>query len=75
MDICLRRAGDLRYGLQQLVDKRFKEAPDPSKQLQAFGARVQVIAQVLDAQRLARRLLDEAMGAFGATGGAVYLDT
>jgi hypothetical protein len=63
----------LKSGLQLLVDKRFKEAPDPSKQLQAFGAQVQAVAQVMDSRRLTQRLLDEAMHAFGATSGAVYL--
>ncbi len=63
----------IKTGLQHLVDRRFKEAPDPSKKLNAFGEQVQSVVQVIDARQVTRRLLDEAILAFDATGGAVYL--
>lgn len=59
--------------LQAVVDKRFKEAPVPAKRLKAFGDHVQSVLQVVDTKQLATGLLDEAVIAFGAKGGAIFL--
>lgn len=63
----------LKTGLQHLVDKRFKEARDPSKELRAFGDQVRAVVQVLRVEQLAQRLVDTATGAFDAQGGVVIL--
>jgi hypothetical protein len=64
----------IKAWLQRIVDRRFKEAPDPTKTLNAFGDQVQAVVQVLDPTQLAKRLLDEAVRAFDATGGAVTVE-
>ncbi len=63
----------VKDGLQARVDKRFKETPDPAKKLKAYGNQVDAVVHVLRADDSARRLLDEAMGAFDAASGAVFL--
>jgi hypothetical protein len=62
----------IKNGLQSAVDKRFKEAPDPSKKLRAFSEQVRSFVQVNSADLLTQRLLDEATAAFNSTGGAIY---
>ena len=59
--------------LQGFVDQRFKEAPDPTKGARAFRDHVRSVVEVIDARQITSRLLDEAVRAFDATGGAVYL--
>jgi hypothetical protein len=63
----------IKSGVQAVVDRRFKEAPDPTRHLRAFGGEVQTFVQLNSPDRLGRRLLDEVLSAFGAVGGAVYL--
>lgn len=63
----------LKTSLQHLVDRRFKERSDPSKQLKSYGNQVDAIVHILRADESARRLLDEAMKAFEVTSGAVFL--
>ena len=63
----------VKNALQAAVDKRFKEVSDPIAELTAFNKHVQSVLDVIDAQQITRRLLDEAVYALGATGGAVYL--
>jgi two-component system NarL family sensor kinase len=63
----------LKNGLKTLVDKRFKEAPDPEKQLQAFAEQVESGIWELNAERSARRLLEVATKAYDATNGAITL--
>jgi hypothetical protein len=63
----------LKNGLQRLVERRFKEAPDPVARINRFGEEVQAVLQVLDAEQLSRRFLEELVSAFDATGGALYL--
>lgn len=63
----------LKAGLQQLVDRRFKEAPDPTKSLTAFGDQVESVVQVLDVDRLAHDLLDRSVKAFQAQAGEVQI--
>lgn len=65
----------LKNTLQSFVDKRFKEAPHHTKGLKDFGEQVRLMGLVisLDAREVSSRLLDEAVSAFHAQGGAVYL--
>ncbi len=63
----------IKSSLQRLVDRRFKEVPDPAKKLNAFGERVETVVQVINAEQLTHRLLVEAASAFGAESGAVYM--
>jgi hypothetical protein len=59
--------------LQGLVDKRFKEAPDPAKHLDAFRAQVQARVSPIYPPQMLRRFLDEAAQAYNVTGGAAFL--
>jgi hypothetical protein len=63
----------IKNWLQGIVDKRFKEVPDPTKKLRAFTQEVGSYVQMSSPEQLAQRLLDEAVAAFDAKGGAVYL--
>ena len=63
----------VRLRLQALADRYFKESPDPIKALRAFGDQVQAIVHLSDISQMTRRLLDEAVGAFRAESGAVFL--
>lgn len=62
----------LKARLQNLVDRHFKEVPEPGRRLREYAAHVQSVLEVLDPERMTRRLLDEAVAAFGAASGAVY---
>jgi GAF domain-containing protein len=62
----------IKNGLQGVVDKRFKEVPDPIKKLRSFGEQVRSFVQLNSADQLLQRLLDEVVSAFDAVGGAVY---
>jgi hypothetical protein len=63
----------LKNALQHVVERRFKEARDPVQEINQFGAEVRAVVQILDAEQLAHRFLEKAVRAFGATGGAVYV--
>ncbi len=63
----------IKVGMQKLVDKYFKEIPNPSKQLKAFGKQVRSRLFAVDPQEITRRLLEEAVLGFEAESGAVYL--
>lgn len=60
--------------LQGLVDKRFKEAPATTKGLTKFADKVHFRLSPVQPQQLSRRLLEEAVSAFQAKGGIVYLE-
>ncbi len=64
----------LKTGLQHLVDRRFKDVPDPTKKLKTVGDQMRAVLQVIDVEQMARRVLDEAVSAYDARGGAIYLD-
>jgi hypothetical protein len=64
----------IKNGLQAAVDARFGLTWDPVRRLDAFAQQVRSDFSVVDADRLARRLLDEVVPAFQARGGAVYLN-
>jgi hypothetical protein len=61
--------------LQTLVDKRFKESSDPAQKMNVFGEQVRLRVSPVEAHQITRRLLEESVAAFDATGGAVYLET
>lgn len=63
----------LKRGLQHIVDRRFKEAPDTVQELERFSWRVKSIVEVLDAYTLAGQLVAKAADAFNAAGGAILL--
>jgi hypothetical protein len=63
----------IRSELQKFVDAHFKEAPDPLRRLETFDQQVSQIAQIMDLQRVSAKLLEEAIQAFDALGGAIFL--
>jgi hypothetical protein len=63
----------VKRGVESLVGRWFKAEPDPARTLKGFVEQVQAELGVLDPQRTSRRLLEEAVKAFGAKGGAVWL--
>lgn len=63
----------IRNEVQRFMDAHFKEAPDPLRRLETFDQQVSQIAQIMDIQRVSAKLLDEAIQAFDALGGAIFL--
>lgn len=63
----------VKNAIQDVVDKYFKEAPDATKKLKAFHEQVRSEFCVVDPYEITRRLLAEAVGAFKAETGALYL--
>jgi hypothetical protein len=57
--------------LQALVDRHFKEAPDPAKALRSLTDQARAILQVVDTERFLDEFLREVVAAFGASGGAL----
>jgi hypothetical protein len=64
----------LKERLQGLVDRRFKEHSDAGKRLHGFEEQVRKRMSAVDAGPITRRLLEDAVAAFEAKGGAAYLD-
>lgn len=46
----------------------------PAERLEALTASVEAVTRVIDPHQVARRLVDDAVAAFGAVGGELYLD-
>ena len=63
----------VKSGLQSIVDRYVKELPDPTQNVRAFGEQVRSLVELIDIEQITRRTLDEAIRAFDARGGAVYL--
>jgi hypothetical protein len=63
----------VRSGLQHFFDRRFKETAESTRGLKAVSSQVSAVLDVVDTERLIGRLLHEAVHAFNAAGGAVYL--
>jgi hypothetical protein len=63
----------IKNALQSLVDRRFKEVPDNTKELVALGNAVESRLSPVGLPQVSRRLLREAANAYGAKGGAFYL--
>ncbi|MBI4298147.1 MAG: hypothetical protein HY666_00085 [Chloroflexi bacterium] len=63
----------MRLRLQALADRYFKDVPDPVRGLTAFENQLRSMTQLIDTGYISRRLLDEAVAAFHAESGAVFL--
>jgi hypothetical protein len=63
----------VKSGLQGLVDKLFKEVPDSTKGIKTLAAHIESDLAVLDKVKVTRRLLQETVKSFRASGGALYL--
>lgn len=64
----------LKTGLQHFVDRHFKDVGDPTKRLKAYGDQLRGVLEVTRTQQSTQKLLEEAMAAFDANSGAVFLD-
>jgi hypothetical protein len=64
----------IKDAIQGFVDRRFKEAPDRRQRLSVLNQQMRWFVQMMDETQIAQWALDEAIGAFQAEGGAVYLD-
>jgi len=64
----------IKNALQELVDRRFKERPDPSNRLAPYLGQIRAYLELQQPRALASRLLDELVAALDAGGGAVYLN-
>lgn len=62
----------IRDRLQALVDRSFKDSGDAERRLRQFTERVSEVVEVLDPERIGRRLVEECLAALGAEGGALY---
>jgi hypothetical protein len=62
----------IKDGLQRQVDRRVPHS-SPSSVLDQFRSSVDAVVSVMDVNRMAHRLLDQAIAAFNAQGAAVYL--
>lgn len=60
--------------LQHQVDRRIPHA-SPAAVLDGFRADVESVVSVMDVERVARRLVDDAVQAFNARGAALYLES
>lgn len=58
--------------LQKFVDRHFKEAPDPLKELKAYREQTNSVLQVIEPETIARHTLDVTVQAFDAESGAIY---
>ena len=63
----------IKNSLQSFVDNRFKEVSGPASKLRALDSQMQSVLDVLDAQKIARKVLNVSVAAFEAQGGVVYL--
>jgi hypothetical protein len=60
--------------VQRVVDRVFKETPDPGKRLQAFQERLRTRISAVALAPVTRQLVEEAVAAFDAEGGIAYLE-
>lgn len=56
----------LKKRLQAIVDRYFKEVPDPTKRLRAYREQLRSLLQMVDIEKSLRHLLQEATSAFDA---------
>lgn len=63
----------VRQALQNLVDRRFKDASDPHRQMRKFGDRVEGRLSAVRTKQILRRFADQAIRAFQADGGGAFL--
>lgn len=65
----------IKERLQSLVDRRFKQAPESIRRLNAFGEQVSSRVSLVESAQIAKRLLEECVAAFQVTTGAVYMES
>lgn len=63
----------VRSRLQSTVDRRFKDVHDARRRLEALAEEIRQAPWMVSPEQASRRLLHEAVEAFDAEGGAVYL--
>lgn len=63
----------IKNWLQSLVDKGFKEVPDPLKRLHEFDGEINGIARLIDVNQICRRFLDTAVATLQAQSGAIHM--
>jgi hypothetical protein len=63
----------IKNEIENFVERRFKEAPDPFRHLTTFDQQVSAVVDVIDVEHLLRRLLNETLRAVDSCGGAVCL--
>jgi hypothetical protein len=61
----------LKNWLQALVDRHFKESPDPTRALKQLIGQGRTVVEVLDTQKYIERLVQEIAGSLGADGAAL----
>jgi hypothetical protein len=61
----------LKNQFQAVVDRRFKEAPDPARELNRLREQARAYVDVADMDRFLSRYLDELVRTFGARGGSI----
>ena len=64
----------LQKWIERLVERRLG-GRGPAEKLEALTASVEAVTRVIDPHQVARRLVDDAVAAFEAVGGALYLDS
>jgi hypothetical protein len=60
--------------VERLVEQRLG-GRGPAEKLEALTASVEAVTRVIDPHQVARRLVDDAVAAFQAVGGSLYLDS
>jgi hypothetical protein len=62
----------IRDALQHWIDRRLEGGASPAARLRTLIDRVNTRVSPVDPYRISHRLVDEAVAAFGATGGGIY---
>lgn len=62
----------IKNGFQAFVDKRFKDSNAPAQKLNAFQEQLRVRFYAIQPKQVMRRMMEEAVDAFDAKGGAVF---
>lgn len=63
----------VKNGIQEFVDKRFKEAPDAVRKLNDLGQEVEGRIYPVSVRQVTQKLLERAVAAYGVMSGAIYL--
>jgi hypothetical protein len=63
----------VKSSLQSLAERRLKHDPDPTRGVRELAERVRASVEVFDVEEMMRKVLQESVGSFNATGGAVCL--
>jgi hypothetical protein len=63
----------IKDAIQRAVDRRFKGPPSPADKLRDLNDEMQDFVDLHNSNRIARRVMENIVSAFDATGGVVYL--